>query len=329
MDITTSIWVPNRLQNRVAIIGADPGGINALIGLLLLRDIRSAKAYIPSCSRQLFREYTSLDISFTEDWEALIKDSDLVILGASWSDRTFLRAIEHANAKHKPSWLVLDSWYDYAARFEFSVKHPSKLPTKFIVSDAIAENILKERLDLDRDRVIVEDNLQFRYFLHKTKRLRKEPAEPAALILGSPLSKAKAQGMVEPSALSFTETDFATICIETLSELKINSIIRPHPSQSPEAYADFACEPYCEISDNPELAFDLGRSSLIIGYCSAALAIATLMGKQSICFGLSRSKDFFKWETYGVYDYYQIQWAGSQSDLHEHLLRLYPSGIRS
>ena len=76
----------------------------------------------------------------------------------------------------------------------FSVKHPSKLPTKFIVSDAIAENILKERLDLDRDRVIVEDNLQFRYFLHKTKRLRKEPAEPAALILGSPLIKGKSAG---------------------------------------------------------------------------------------------------------------------------------------
>ena len=325
MDITTSTWVANRLQHRVGIIGADPGGINALVGLLLLRNIRSATAFIPPSSRQLFEGYGSLDISFSEDWKALIEDSDLVILGASWSDRTFLRAIEHANTNHKPSWLVLDSWYDYAARFEFSPKQPSKLPTKFIVSDAIAERILKESLELNRDQVIIEDNLQFHYFLHKTKGLCKEPAEPTALILGSPLSKAKEKGLVEASALNFTETDVATICIETLSELRINSIIRPHPSQSPETYRELARAPYTKISNNPALAVDLGRSSLIIGYCSAALAIATLMGKQSICFGLSRSKDFFKWETYGVYDHYQIQWASSQSDLREYLVRLYPS----
>lgn len=320
MDIITYIWAQNSLRNRIGIIGADPGGINTLIGLLLARNIRSVTAYIPFKSRSLFDDYALLQITFVDDWRDLIDLSDWIILSASWTDKTFLRAIAIANEKGIPTWLVLDSWYDYAERLRFSNKKPGQLPTKFVVSDTLAESILRGRLDLPLDQIIIEKNLQFKYFFHHAEQIGEKPREENALILGSPLTAAKAHGMVEESALQFTEQDVVAACIEVLSELNIQSVIRPHPSQVQNEYIEFASNPLVEISTNKDLGTDLAGATIVIGYCSAALAIASIVDRKSICFGMFRSKDFFNWESYGVYDYYQIHWAGSQSDLREHLI---------
>lgn len=320
MDIITYIWAQNRLKNRIGIIGADPGGVNTIIGLLLARNIRSVTAYIPITSRHLFDDYSLLHITYVDDWRNLIDLSDWIILSASWTDKTFLNAIASANKKGIPTWLVLDSWYDYAERFKFSTRKLNQLPTKFVVSDTLAEKILRDRLKLSQDQVLIDKNLQFKYFLHHAEYIADKPHEETALILGSPLTAAKSHGMVEASALQFTEQDIVAACIEVLSELNINSVIRPHPSQVQNEYAEFASSPLVEISANKDLGVDLSRATIVIGYCSAALAIASIVGRKSICFGMSRSKDFFKWESYGVYDYYQIHWAGSQSDLREYLI---------
>lgn len=320
MDIITYIWAQNRLTNRIGIIGADPGGINTVIGLILAKNIRSVTAYVPISSRHLIDEHSSLQVRYVDDWRDLIDFSDWIILSASWTDQAFLRAIVLANRKGIPTWLVLDSWYDYAERFKFSNRKPNQLPTKFVVSDKLAENILRERLQLSRDKVLVDENLQFKYFLYHGVQIPEKPQAASALILGSPLTAAKSKGMVETSALQFTEQDIVTACLEVLYELKIRSVIRPHPSQLQDEYAEFASNPFTEISNNKDLGTDLGGATIVIGYCSAALAIASITGRKSICFGMSRSKDFFKWESYGVYDYYRIHWAGSQKELRERLI---------
>jgi len=70
---------------------------------------------------------------------------------------------------------------------------------------------------------------------------------------------------------------------------------------------------FCDY--NNSLVTDLLSAKFVLGYCSTALVIASLLGKSAISFEKGDLADNFHWKEYGVYDHYGIKSCSNSSEL--------------
>lgn len=266
----------------IAVVSHDAGGAEILSSWLLKCD----KPYclvLEGPAKAIFQR--KLGTSQTLALQEAIKQCDWVLCGTSWQSNLERLAIVQAKAADKKVVSFLDHWVNYKERFQELGE--SVYPDEIWVGDVEAERIAHTHFP--GRTIILKPNPYFqdlRLALDKVKAVSANVAQSSVLYICEPIREHALLQHGDERYLGYTEIDALHYFLNNLIVLgsPIGRIkIRPHPSESKDAY-DWVKQEFSlmiEIGGDKTLLEETAEADVVVG-CESMAMVVGLMAKRRV-----------------------------------------------
>ncbi len=226
-------------------------------------------------------------------WEGLEEEVlhiKAVITGTSWASDLDKKVIAWAKRHLIPSTTFLDHWTHYRERFE--TVDGFVLPDQIVVHDEVAEQKAREELKhplIQREpNPYLEEIVKRIQDLEKTLGVHSKRAQPLDILyVAQPIEDVAEIHTGRRDGFGYSEFEALDGFIDWLKShaTKVREFrIRPHPSEKPGKYEDFAREKLNKlnvtVSLNRDLAHDVAWSDWVVGCDTMALVIALMADRK-------------------------------------------------
>jgi hypothetical protein len=254
----------------------DAGAANQIIALLKRNEPKEMYVYAEGPARKLWEQAFGPKC-FCQNIHETIDQADLVLAGTGWASDIERRGIFEAKKQGKICLAYFDHWTNYDQRLSWSGVELK--PDAIWVADAEAKRIA----DHFYPDIPVFQVPNF-YIAQKVNKIEAiTHLNNAALYLCEPILT----DGVSCKDLTLEPVLFALNQIEKGHLGPISTcILRLHPSQTPEELLSVIEQSYnftVEISSSVFLEKDISRSSVVIGYNTYALVVASVAGRKVFC----------------------------------------------
>jgi hypothetical protein len=254
----------------------DAGAANQIIALLKRNEPREMYAYAEGPAKKLWEQAFGSQ-RFCKNIREVIDKVELVLVGTGWASEIEKRGIFEAKKRGKICLAYFDHWTNYDQRLRW--RGIELKPDAIWVSDLEARKIAK---GIYPDIPVVE--VPNFYIAQQVSEITSVPVfDNTALYLCEPIlidGVPRKDLMIEPIRFALNQIEQGHLGpISTC-------VLRLHPSQSPEELAVVTAQPYdfsIEISSGMALEKDISRSSVVIGYHTYALMVASAAGRTVFC----------------------------------------------
>ena len=273
---TTQSTVRHDLQGTVAAVCHDAGGANHIIAWIrAYGDPSKVRAVMTGPAEQLWRRAFPTQ-AIQSAIEHAIRGADLVLTGTGWGD------LEHearrlARVAGIRSVAALDHWVNYSSRFRRA--DAVVWPDEFWVVDEYARGLAQQAFPGATIRQQPNE-----YLLDQLRDI-KEPqgTVPALLYILEPMRSDWGRGVDgEFQALDYFLSRLE--CVGLLPDILL--LLRPHPSESPQKYAEWIARHPArniQVDDSASLAQAISRARYVAGCESFALTVALAAGRRVFC----------------------------------------------
>ena len=254
----------------LGVVAHDAGGAEQLVWLL--KNLRiPTKAFLAGPAIEVFEKH-DFEFSLMESLDSLLK-CDLVLTGSGWMSSLENDAISACKIAGVPCLTFLDHWVNYKERF---AGPPTVSPEMLLVSNAQA--LAKANLLFpDASTWLLPDFQieEYRMKIYDSENFKN------VIVLLEPSSKFSGEFFIGPE--EYRSLIKAAIDLNVRRRLK-GVVIRLHPSQdkNSEHVKDLKqLSQDVEFSENRHLIDDLRSASLVIGFSTYALYIASRCGLET------------------------------------------------
>lgn len=208
-------------------------------------------------------------------------EPDLILYGTGWQNHLEYYFLSYSKAHNLPSIAFLDHWTNYRERFGYPEKNwENNLPSFIATHDQTSFDIAK---NLGLSNVIAIKNYALMAQIKEAQSVLVNLHETDTLLfLSEPTAKVAKRSFGDAYGWGFTEKEvFEDILVNQEKFGCKNTLIRLHPSDTPETYQ--AIDPNATFSYSTLLE-DIARAKVVIGIDTIALYTAYLLGKYAISY---------------------------------------------
>ena len=268
---TTPNTVKHDLQGTVAAVCHDAGGANHVIAWLrAYADLRDVRPVMAGPAERLW-QHAFPGRRAQASIEDALRGADLVLTGTGWGSDLEHEARRLAREAGIRSVAALDHWVNYPSRFRRG--DAVVWPDEFWVVDEYARGLARQAFPGATIR------LQPNEYLAEQLRDIRQPqgAPPALLYILEPMRSDWGRGVAGEFQSHVERADLPPDMV---------LLLRPHPSENPEKYAEWIArhpERDIQMDDSASLAQAISRARYVAGCESFALTVALAAGRQVFC----------------------------------------------
>ena len=284
----------NLPSSNVCVVAHDAGGANLVAAWALERRDSVRFTFVLSGPALRLFEATlgPVKVEALENLRSLPPNSTLLVCATSRDWRPVVSAVELARELGIRSAAYLDHWMNYPLRFGGGDAWQANLPDEVWVADRYAWDIaLREGFPASKLRL--KGNPYLDQLAQRVRHVRnaRERQERVLLYVTEPIAELLiAQGRLadEYGYTEFSLLDEVLTAVQQSSGAVARVIIRPHPSESAQKYAEVIARHRgtvpVSVSWEPDLAADLAQASVTVGAHSMALVAAMAAGLKAVSY---------------------------------------------
>lgn len=259
------------------IITHDAGGAEIISSLLSYEKLKFT-CYLEGPAKKIFNEKI---INLKNDTlENTIKNSDIILLGSSWQSDLEYNALILAKKYKKLTLTVLDHWVNYLMRFKRNLE--LVLPDIILLCDDYAYELARKEFKNYKSNIFTIDNYYFNQVKDEYNKLNISSNEIKFkyLYLCEPIIEPLIKMSKKIDFYGFNEFEILNKFLENVKSDE-NILIRLHPSENINKYDQILKKSGINyiISKN-KLIEDISVSEIVYGWCTMALVISKLLGKE-------------------------------------------------
>ena len=271
-------------MKKLGIICHDAGGAEIISHWIKNQNI-SPLIHIQGPAIKVFKRVLGDKRISTLDY--LINNSDNLILGTSWQSDLEKKSFLYAREQNiKNIIVVFDHWINYKERLIY--KNTFLNPNEIWVTDLYASTIAKK--NFPNNKIVIIKNFYLEEIKNKYQKSEykfREGFDNKILFIGDNSSEYQKSNTLN-ERWNYDEIQNLEFLLDNISILGVKKpelIIRPHPSETTSKYLEILkkfSKISIKFSNNQQLVDDLLITKIVVGGDSAALFIASYLGKKVI-----------------------------------------------
>ena len=261
-------------MNNYGLIFCDAGATNQAMAHLRAQGIKNINGFFLGPAATIYKEYFPY-AQIMSGIEEVIKSSDFLITGTSWSTDIEHKARISAAKTNVVSIAIIDHWVNYTSRFEFN--GVTQMPDQIWVHDSMAYD--RAKISFNNTPIKLKNPDYKNLILQNVSKVPERPN--SFLYLCEPMRRSMNDGTTLEEHQLFT----------FLQKLSVNKtyvdpevFIRLHPSEHVNKY-DGIIREYSDLDINIDcrnLSGSLSRSAMVVGCSSYALYLAYCANRKVI-----------------------------------------------
>lgn len=267
-------------EERLAVVAHDAGAAN-IIAAWLAPIERQVQASMKGPATAIWKR--TCPATAILSLESALEGADRLISGTGWASSLEHDARVLAAARGIPSVAVVDHWTNYPKRFER--EGSLQMPDEVWVTDPYALQLAEQ--SFPGHPVSVFENTYMKAQVQQV--FEKTPRGPAdkttrVLYVLEPIRNDRVPGN-EPGEFVCLRFFLKNLDKIFPKACKLEICLRPHPSETPEKYADFEADTERQriwVDRDGDLAQQIAEANSVVGVDTFALVIALAAGKSCL-----------------------------------------------
>lgn len=264
-------------HDRIAVVCHDAGAANLLLAWIEPEMLPRIVAVAEGPARTLWeRRFPSAELS--ADWTTHSPPCDVLLAGTGWASDLEHRALGQARAMGVRSIAVIDHWVNYRARFVRD--GVLELPDEIWVTDEDAVEVA--RREVPEVPAALMPNLYMDALIRRIRPVEQVRGEKLLYVTEPIRSDWGRQTPGEFAALDFFAEQLPNLDLPRDATV----VIRPHPSETHEKYADWIArngQLRLELDRHQDVADSLSEARWVAGCETSVLVVALKAGRTVFC----------------------------------------------
>jgi len=281
------------MKIKILVVSHDAGGANILNALVKkYKTDFNWKIYAKGPAAKIFRErtntvkYIKKNLNINRIIE--IEKPDLILTGTSWASSIEIEFLKAAKKQGIRTAVFLDHWCNYRERFGYSGNWKKNLPDIVFVGDKWAYTLaLKAGFPEKKLRQVenpyLDDTIKDVKLLPYARVVKSKDNKIRILYLSEPIYEHALKYHDNPDYWGYTEYGIIKDLVkvkEICNGFLIKLRIRLHPAEKRNKYKKRGIS----VSNNTRLIEDCLWADIIVGGCTMALVVASMVGKKVISY---------------------------------------------